>query len=827
VFKHLIAAAGLLCSIAAQATPVVSLTAPANGTRFLPPAAVTLTANASDPDDTIARVDFYSGTTLIGTAATAPYTVRWTEVSTGTYAVTATAVNSRNESSTATPVNVIVNTPPTATVAATIVEGRDRKLAAVRLESVAADADGTIARVEFYEDGILIGTRTTAPYVIPQYDELPGTYRFTARAIDNLGGVAGSSTVTLTMPNVSAPPDPAAVTMIAPVTYTSYFAPADIVLEAAATEAANLIVRVDFYEKAPFPGAPPAFIGTASAPPYRFTWRNLPEGKYNIFAKATDSQATVTTSASVLVFVNRARSVGLTSPFDNAASYAAPASIALAADVADSDGTMASVEFINGTTVLATVTAAPYAARWEGVAKGSYTIRARATDRHGVVTLSAPVTVQVVDNAAPTVRLRAPLNNAAYPASAPIELVATATDTDGGITKVDFFDGATLLGTVTAAPYTFRWTNATAGSHAITARATDNAGAQTTSAAVTVSVTAAANLPPTVSMIATPTNATAPATILLNAAANDADGSVAKVDFFNGSTLLASVSQAPYTYNWMNVTAGSYTITAKATDDGGAVTVSEPAAVTVTAIPAASQVYYIDSDHLNTPRVITDASNRIVWQWENSDPFGDNLPEEDPGNTGNTLEFNLRFPGQYFDRETGLHYNYFRDYDPSTGRYVESDPLGLQGGINTYTYVNGNPLSNTDSEGLNPAMAVYRAGMLGYRAGEAINPYIQPVMASALDSIFFPPMQAANSEEEKEYAAYKEFEKNRPAKGPKCDDFKRQLDYWRTVEKMRTDFANKWYGGTFDPGHMNRANIAREQIKKYEKALKECKDDCP
>lgn len=110
-------------------------------------------------------------------------------------------------------------------------------------------------------------------------------------------------------------------------------------------------------------------------------------------------------------------------------------------------------------------------------------------------------------------------------------------------------------------------------------------------------------------------------------------------------------------------------------------------------------VYYVHADHLNTPRRVTrPADNVVVWEWL-STPFGKIDADQDPDGDQVAFEYRLRFPGQQFDEETGLNYNYFRDYDPSLGRYMQSDPIGLNGGLNTYGYVYQNPLAYIDPTG--------------------------------------------------------------------------------------------------------------------------------
>ncbi|MBO9699081.1 MAG: hypothetical protein J7604_02665 [Sporocytophaga sp.] len=472
--------------------PVVKLTYPGTGSTYSGPATVEMAADAFDLDGNITKVEFYSGTSLLGTALQAPYNYRWLNVATGTFTLTAKAYDNGSLITTSKPVSVTVtgtgNIAPTVSLTSPANNASFIAPATIALSANASDSDGSIAKVEFFRGTTLIGqsSSTTSPYTFSWTGVAAGTYSITAKATDN-GGLSTSTTainITVTAANVAP-----TVTLTSPANNASFTAPATIALSANASDSDGSIAKVEFFSGT-------TLIGQSSntTSPYTFSWTGVAAGTYSITAKATDNGGLSTSTTAISVSVtgtNTAPTVVLTSPANNA-SFTAPATIALSANASDSDGSIAKVEFFRGTTLIgqSSSTTSPYTFGWTGVAAGTYSITAKATDNGGVSTSTTAITVTVTANASPTVSLTSPVNNATFAAPATVALSATANDADGTISKVEFYSGSTLLGQSlsTGNPYTFSWTNVAAGTYTLTAKAYDNSGNVTTTSGIAITV---------------------------------------------------------------------------------------------------------------------------------------------------------------------------------------------------------------------------------------------------------------------------------------------------------------------------------------------------
>ena len=305
-------------------------------------------------------------------------------------------------------------------------------------------------------------------------------YYFAATAVDTSGSESGYSTeVVYTIPVATAP----TIVLSSPVSGASYTAPATISCAASVTANGHTITQVQFYNGA-------TLLGTVASAPYSYSWNSVGAGTYSLSAKAVyDSGSTVaSTPANVTVTNVPLPSIALTAPL-NGASYAAPATINTAANVTANGHTITQVQFYNGATLLGTVAAAPYSFSWANVSAGTYSLSAKAVYDSGSTVASTPANVTVTNMPLPAIVLTAPANGASYAAPASISLAATVTANGHTITKVQFYNGATLIGQDATAPYNLTWTNVSAGSYSLSASMVYEAGSTLASSPVSVVVT--------------------------------------------------------------------------------------------------------------------------------------------------------------------------------------------------------------------------------------------------------------------------------------------------------------------------------------------------
>jgi glucose/arabinose dehydrogenase/regulation of enolase protein 1 (concanavalin A-like superfamily) len=648
--------------VSANSPPTVNITSPSSGATFTSPATITIQASASD-NGSVAKVDFYNGATLIGTATTAPYSFDWTSVPDGTYSLTAKATDDVGAVGTSAPVTVIVssgggpipapwveqdigavgvagssswstgtfvargsgadiwstadafhfvyqpvsgNSTIIARVASIQNTSSWAKAGVMIRESLAAGARNAYMAVS-YGNGLTFQQRTAtngtsvstavaglaAPYWVKL--QRSGSTFTASRSADGVTWtVVGTASITMAtnvyvglavtshnnaavcasvFDTVSVASNlPPTVTITSPSTGATYTSPATVSITADASDSDG-VAQVDFYNGA-------TLIGSATTAPYSFDWTSVPDGTYSLTAKATDTLGDSSTSGPVTVTVSSGGWGGVPAPWaeqdigavgvPGSSSYSAGTFVASGSG-ADIWGTADAFHFVyqplngngsivarvagiqntslwakagvmirdglaagarnaymavsygsgltfqrrtstNGTSVSTAVTgfAAPYWVKlrrsgstftayrsadgvtWTVVGTASITMATNiyvglAVTSHNNAAACSSILDNVYVNLPPAVSVTSPTSGTTYTSPATVSIAASASDPDG-VTKVDFYNGATLIGTSTTAPYSFDWTNVGAGTYNLTAKATDTLGDSATSASITVAV---------------------------------------------------------------------------------------------------------------------------------------------------------------------------------------------------------------------------------------------------------------------------------------------------------------------------------------------------
>jgi uncharacterized repeat protein (TIGR01451 family) len=244
------------------------------------------------------------------------------------------------------------------------------------------------------------------------------------------------------------------------------------------SEGLGTIARVEFFANG-------SKLGESLRAPYRLAWSNAPSGQHSLTVVATDTGGASTISAAVSVLVSRPPMTSITAPA-NGSVFTAPANILIQANASDPEGTIAKVEFFQNDIKIGEVNTTPYSLNWANVSAGGYQLSARVTDNSGLSTASPLVTITV--NSPPTISLFSPQNGLVVQAPASLAVSANAGDIDGEITKVEFYQGLSLIGTAMAPPFSIAWNSIPVGNYSLTAKATDDRGASSTSSVVSITV---------------------------------------------------------------------------------------------------------------------------------------------------------------------------------------------------------------------------------------------------------------------------------------------------------------------------------------------------
>ena len=538
--------------------------------------------------------------------------------------------------------------------------------------------------------------------------------------VSNASGSVTSNAVTLTVSSTAAPPtittQPVNATVTSPQTAT---------FTVAATGAPSPTYQ--WQQEAPGAGTYSAITGATGASYITPATIGVNNGTLYECVVSNTAGSVTSNPASLTVNVSTLPLVAITSPANNS-NFTTGSNLTITASASETNGTISSVTFYNGTTQLGTSTTSPYSYTLTNLSAGNYNLTAVATDANGNSTTSSPVIVSVTANPIPVVAITSPANNTSISEGTSLTFTANASETNGTINAVYYYNGTTQIGAGFYPPYS--WTYILpAGIDNITAVAKDANGVTSTSLPVSITV-----VPPATTIIS-PVNQSTLTTGSININAMTTEGGeayISYVSFYNGTTLLGTAysNSNVYSYQWSDIPAGTYNLTVVTTYVSGGQVTSSPVTVTINS-PSSPFTYAVDNNIFSktdplghTTSYQYDNDNRLLKTTfaDNStvsevyDLFGNQISVTDQ--RGNTLtksydayerlsqtkdplngitQFNYDTEGHLLTLTDANGHATTYTYDPNSKVLTQNNAMNL---TTTFTYdPDGNVASRVDANG--------------------------------------------------------------------------------------------------------------------------------
>ncbi len=468
--------------------PAVSISSPANNATVS--GTVSLTASASD-NVGVSRVEYFANGALLSATNVAPFSYNWSSnsVANGTYSLTAKAYDAAGNVGQSSAVSVTITNAGTDTTAPSVaitLPANNSTVGGTVYTTVAASDNVGVTKVEYYVNGELDYTSTTAPFgfSVATTTAHNGTYTMYAKAYDAAGNVKQSSTINFTINNTTADTTAPTVSITAPAANATVSGTVNV----AASASDNIgVAKVEFYVNG-------SLKGTDTAAPYSYSWdtKTVANGTYALSSKAYDAAGNVKQSSSINCTVNNivadttAPSVAITLPANNST---VSGTVHAAVAASDNVGVTKVEYYVNGGLDY-TSTTAPFgfSVATTTAHNGTYSMYAKAYDAVGNVKQSSTINFTInnnttADTTVPVISITSPAANATV--SGTVNIAASASD-NTGVTKVEFYVNGSLKNTDTTSPYTYAWnsTSVADGNYSITTKAFDAAGNSAESAAM-------------------------------------------------------------------------------------------------------------------------------------------------------------------------------------------------------------------------------------------------------------------------------------------------------------------------------------------------------